>query len=100
VVGRRPLSYPLRLVYLALAMPQNTFLALAIYSAGHPLYDTYVRLARPWGASVLDDQRLGGGLMWVAGDLTLLVAVLAVAGAWGAHEAGEEDEEPADVPIT
>ncbi|MGH9279233.1 MAG: cytochrome c oxidase assembly protein [Acidimicrobiales bacterium] len=91
VVGREPLSYPLRLVYLALAMPQNTFLALAIYSAGHPLYDTYVRQARAWGPSVLDDQRLGGGLMWVAGDLTLLVAVLAVAAAWGSASMAGED---------
>lgn len=93
VVGREPLSYPLRLLYLGLAMPQNTFLALAIYSANHPLYDTYVRLRRPWGPSVLDDQRLGGGLMWVAGDLTLLVAVLAVAAAWGTASAAGEDQE-------
>jgi putative copper resistance protein D len=92
IVGREPLSYPLRLVYLALAMPQNTFLALAIYSASHPLYDAYVQLARPWGPTVLDDQRLGGGLMWVAGDLTLLAAVLAVAAAWGSASMDAEDE--------
>lgn len=93
VVGREPLSYPLRLVYLALAMPQNTFLALALFSATHPLYDTYARMRRPWGPSVLDDQRLGGGLMWVAGDLTLLVAVLAVAAAWGTASTAHEDED-------
>jgi cytochrome c oxidase assembly factor CtaG len=99
VVGRAALSYPLRLLYLALAMPQNTFLAVAIYSATHPLYDTYVRLARTWGPPVLDDQRLGGGLMWVAGDLTLLVAVLAVAAAWGSASMGSEDAD-VDVPIS
>ena len=93
--GGRSLSYPLRLLYLALAMPQNTFLALAISSAGAPLYGTYGRLGRTWGPSLLADQRQAGGIMWVAGDLTLLVAVLAVAGAWGGHEARrrEEDEE-------
>jgi cytochrome c oxidase assembly factor CtaG len=96
VAGQRALSYPLRLLYLALAMPQNTFLALAIFSAGQPLYDAYVRLARSWGPSVLDDQRQGGGLMWVAGDLTLLVAVLAVAAAWAAHDAGEEVDQGAE----
>jgi len=88
--GPRALSYPLRLLYLGLAMPQNTFLALAILSADHPLYDSYVRLGRTWGPSVLDDQRQGAGLMWVAGDLTLLVAVLAVAGAWAGHDRDQE----------
>jgi cytochrome c oxidase assembly factor CtaG len=58
-------------------MPQNTFLALAIFSSSQPLYDHYPSLA---------DQRLAGGIMWVGGDLTLLVAVLAVAGAWAVHE--------------
>jgi putative copper resistance protein D len=83
-------------LYLAVAMPQNTFLALAIYSAGHPLYPTYARLGRAWGQSVLADQRLGGGIMWVAGDLTLLVAVLAVAASWAGHEIDETGDEAAD----
>jgi putative membrane protein len=87
VLGRRfRLSAPMRLLYLALGMPQNTFLALAIFSAGRPLYDAYEGLARTWGPSVLDDQRLGGGIMWVAGDLTLLVAVLLVAARWATAE--------------
>jgi cytochrome c oxidase assembly factor CtaG len=80
------LSHPLRLLYLAVAMPQNTFLALAISSSSRPLYDHYVQVARASGFSALDDQRLAGGIMWVGGDLTLLVAVLAVAGAWAIHE--------------
>lgn len=80
------LSHPLRLLYLAVAMPQNTFLALAISSSTRPLYDHYVDVARASGFSALDDQRLAGGIMWVGGDLTLLVAVLAVAGAWAIHE--------------
>jgi cytochrome c oxidase assembly factor CtaG len=94
-----PLSYPLRLLYLALAMPQNTFLALAISSATTPLYETYGRLGRQWGPSLLADQRQGGGIMWVAGDLALLVAVLAVAAAWGGQEtrrSEEEEEEDAE----
>ncbi|MGH9225629.1 MAG: cytochrome c oxidase assembly protein, partial [Acidimicrobiales bacterium] len=90
VLGRRPLSsHPARLLYLALGMPQNTFLALAIFSAGRPLYESYERLARTWGPSVLDDQRAGGGIMWVAGDLTLLVAVLVVAARWASAELAE-----------
>jgi cytochrome c oxidase assembly factor CtaG len=89
--ARRLASYPLRLIYLALGMPQNTFLALAIFSAGRPLYETYERMARTWGPSVLDDQRAGGGIMWVAGDVTLLVAVLLVAAAWATAEMASEE---------
>ena len=89
------LSYPLRLLYLAVAMPQNTFLALAISSAASPLYPAYARLGRDWGPSLVADQRQAAGIMWVAGDLALLVAVLAVAAAWGRQDASrsEEDEE-------
>ena len=92
VLGRSAAPYPARLLYLGLAMPQNTFLALALYAAGHPLYATYGRVGRTWGPSLLGDQRAGGAVMWVAGDLTLLVAVLAVAGRWAGREAREAEE--------
>jgi len=75
--GRWRLSHPLRLLYVALAMPQNTFLALAILTAGRVLYPHYRSLA---------DQRQGGGVMWVAGDVVLLVVVLLLAAAWARHE--------------
>ena len=84
---RAPMSHPLRLLYLAVAMPQNTFLALAIFSSGDVLYRSYATVARNWGPSPLADQRTAGGLMWVAGDLLLLVSVLLVANAWANHEA-------------
>ena len=94
VVGRAAtLSHPLRLLYLVVAMPQNTFLALAIFSSSRVLYPHYAGLRDP-----LADQRLGGGIMWVAGDLVLLVAVLVVAGAWARHEERQNrlSEEAAD----
>ncbi len=86
------ISHAARLLYLGLAMPQNTFLALAVFSADHPLYQTYVRMRRSWGPSRLADQRLAGGIMWVAGDVTLLVAVLVVAAQWAAASTGDELE--------
>ena len=75
--GRWRLSHPLRLLYVALAMPQNTFLAVAILSAGRVLYPHYGSRA---------DQRQAGGVMWVSGDLALLVVVLLLAAAWARHE--------------
>ncbi len=87
------MSHPLRLLYLAVAMPQNTFLALAILSSSRPLYPHYAV-----GGDPLADQRLAGGVMWVAGDLLLLTAVLLVAAAWARHEERETrlSEEEAD----
>jgi putative membrane protein len=84
--GRRPMSHPLRLLYLAVAMPQNTFLALAVFSAGDVLYRSYAVASRSWGPAPLADQRTGAGIMWVAGDLLLLVSVLLVANAWARSE--------------
>jgi cytochrome c oxidase assembly factor CtaG len=95
VVGPRPtMSHPLRLLYLAVAMPQNTFLALAITSADTVLYPHYAG-----GGDPLGEQRLAGGIMWIAGDLLLLLAVLLMAAAWARHEEREnllfEQEEDA-----
>ncbi len=81
------LSYPARLLYVGLQMPQNTFLSLAIYSASEPLYPHYATLVRPWGPTPLADQQLGGGLMWVAGDLMFLVVALVLLWAWMEQEA-------------
>ena len=78
------LSHPLRMLYLVVAMPQNTFLALAISSAGRVLYPHYAG-----GSDPLGDQRVAGGIMWVAGDVVLLVGVLMTAAAWARHEERE-----------
>lgn len=84
-IGPRPtMSHPLRLLYLAVAMPQNTFLALAITSAGTVLYPHYAG-----GGDPLGEQRLAGGIMWISGDLLLLGAVLLMAAAWARHEERE-----------
>ncbi len=87
------LSHPLRLLYLVVAMPQNTFVALAIFSTSRVLYPHYGN-----DANALADQRLAGGIMWVAGDLVLLAAVLVVAAAWARHEERQNrlTEEEAD----
>ncbi len=76
------LSYPARLLYVGLQMPQNTFLSLAIYSASAPLYRHYATLVRGWGPTPLADQQIAGGIMWVAGDLMFLVVALALLAAW------------------
>jgi putative copper resistance protein D len=80
------MSHPVRMLYLFLQMPQNSFLALAIYSSSNVIYSHYETLGRTWGPSPLRDQELAGISMWVVGDLLFLVAVICAAYAWLQHE--------------
>jgi putative membrane protein len=76
------MPHPVRLMYLFLAMPQNSFLGVALLSADHVLYPHYVTNVRLWGSTPLDDQRLGGTFMWVFGDMVFLAAMLGVVAVW------------------
>jgi putative copper resistance protein D len=90
VIGADPsrwrLPYPVRLFYLFLAMPQNSFLGVALMSATSVLYPHYLTNLRIWGPGALADQSLGGILMWVGGDLVFLAAMGGVVVAWVRHE--------------
>lgn len=80
------LPHPVRILYLFLAMPQNSFLGVAIMSASTVLYPHYVTNLRPWGPTPLEDQQLGGIIMWVFGDVAFLAGMGFVAWAWLRHE--------------
>jgi cytochrome c oxidase assembly factor CtaG len=71
-----------RVIYVGLQMPQNTFLALAIYMATSPLYRHYVTTVRSWGPTPLEDQQLAGGIMWIGGDLAFLTVVILLVLVW------------------
>jgi putative membrane protein len=90
VIGADPsrwrLPYPVRLFYLFLAMPQNSFLGVALMSAPAVRYPHYLTNLRPWGPTPLADQTVGGILMWVVGDVAFLLAMAFVVGAWVRHE--------------
>jgi putative copper resistance protein D len=80
------LPHPLRLFYLFLAMPQNSFLGIAIMEAPRVLYPHYVTNLRDWWMSPLEDQQLGGVIMWTVGDLAFLVGMAVVVWIWVRHE--------------
>jgi putative membrane protein len=80
--GRWRLPHPVRLFYLFLAMPQNSFLGVALMSAPVVLYPHYLTNLREWGPSAISDQNLGGILMWVFGDVVFLIGMGAVVAAW------------------
>jgi putative copper resistance protein D len=76
-----------RLLYVFLQMPQNSFLAVAIYNADSVIFPHYESVARDWGPSPLEDQQIAGLIMWVVGDILFLVAAGCIA--WGWLEAEE-----------
>ena len=80
------LPHPGRLLYLFLAMPQNSFLGVALLSAPTVLYPHYVTTLRAWGPSALEDQQLGAMLMWVVGDLAFLAGMVVVVAQWMRQE--------------
>lgn len=91
VIRRDPVPgsfpWPARLLYLGLAMPYQSLLGLAIYSSNSPLYDTYLNYGSR--AEVLADQQLAGAIMWIVGDLLMLIAIGLAAYGWVQHDARE-----------
>ncbi|MEP7040932.1 MAG: cytochrome c oxidase assembly protein [Chloroflexota bacterium] len=90
VIGADParwrLPHPVRLFYLFLAMPQNSFLGIALMSAPTARYQHYLTNLRDWGPTPIADQNVGGMLMWVGGDVVFLLAMGLVVAAWVRHE--------------
>ena len=90
VVGLDPaphrMAYPARVLYLLLQLPINSFLGMAILFADDPLYLHYATLGSPYRITALADQQLAGGLMWLAGDIAFIAALLGVVAALMRHE--------------
>lgn len=70
------IPYTFRIVYLIAATFQNTWLAFVITMTERVLYPAYAVAPRLWGLSALDDQALGGSIMWEGGMMMYLGAVL------------------------
>lgn len=79
---RHRLAPGLRLVYLALAVPIDTFTGLALAMSGHEMFPAYADMNRTWGGSLISDLRTGGSLMWIGGDLLMMAAMIPIAVLW------------------
>ncbi len=76
------MAHPVRALYVFLQMPQNTFLAVVIINVSVVLYPHYETVARAWGPTPLEDQRLAAGIMWIAGDAVFIAALIAIVYGW------------------
>ena len=90
--SRHPLAPGLRLVYLALAVPVDTFVGLALVMSGHIEFNAYLAQHRTWGPSVLGDIKTGGALMWIGGDFLMLLAMIPLAVMWMRDEESKTAE--------
>ena len=78
-----------KLLALLAQMPPMSFLAVTIISASVPLYAAYLGKPDAFGLDALADQRIAGSLMWITGDLSLLIPGVFLLAAFARHE---EDE--------
>jgi putative copper resistance protein D len=87
IVGIDPVpgrfAHPFRLLLLFVTLPAHAWLGISIMTSKTIIAGPYYRaLGRPWGPSLADDQSIGGGLLWAAGDLVGLLVVAALFFQW------------------
>lgn len=83
---RTPLSYPQKLVYLLLVVTPTAALAAIITLSDHVIYTGYIGSPKHFGLSVLEDQRIGGLLMWLPGNFIYLSTMTTIFFKWFSNE--------------
>jgi putative membrane protein len=87
------IAAPLQMVYLfVLGIPMMVVAALITFS-DTALYTWYAAAPRIFPLNVLDDQRLGGVIMWVPGALVLWLAITLVYFRWTRREGAVDEDE-------
>ncbi|HWG13534.1 MAG TPA: cytochrome c oxidase assembly protein, partial [Streptosporangiaceae bacterium] len=87
LIGSEPirwrLSYPVRLIFLFIAMPVDAFTGVALGSySTDPFPVTSGMRDRTWGPSPVDDVHIGGAVMWVGGSAIMFVLIMFVFLGW------------------
>ncbi len=85
------LSYPRQILHLFLVSLEMTVLAIWITLAHSVLYAPYAAFPRIWALTPLQDQRIGGMVMWIPGAFSLYAAISVVFFKWQQRD-GDESE--------
>jgi len=83
------LNYPMQMLYLFLTTIPMSIVAVYITYGGTLLYPAYAAAPRITSLSPLDDQLLGGLIMWIPGGLVFFAVISVIFFRWQAH--GAED---------
>jgi putative membrane protein len=78
------------MLYLFLVGIPMQVVAAMISLSGSVLYRWYAEAPRTWGLSALDDQKIGGLMMWVPGGLYLAGAIAIIFFSWAGKEVNGE----------
>lgn len=81
------LSPGLGILYLFLVGIPMQIVGAFVTFADEVLYPWYAAAPRTWGLSPLDDQRLGGLLMWIPGNLWMFLAIAVLFFRWARQDA-------------
>lgn len=77
------LGFPIRMFAVFVTLPFHAFLGVTMMNVQNPIaLDHYETIIRDWGPSILEDQRIAGGLLWATGDVIGLVLFLTLMIQW------------------
>src|ERR1043166_4186996 len=76
------IAYPAQLLYLLLMTIPMSIVSVYITYSGAILYGAYASAPRIWGISPMQDQLLGGLIMWVPGGLYFFAVISVVFFRW------------------
>lgn len=65
------------------SLPLHAFFGVTLMSMGTVMAESYYRsLALPWNYDLFSDQKVGGGIAWSAGEIPLVLVMLALLVQW------------------
>lgn len=76
-------AYPMRIIMLIATLGYHAFVGVALMGMNTLLEASWFgNVGRPWGLSAIDDQKLGGSLMWGIGEIPTMIIAVAVGVQW------------------
>ncbi len=85
------LPLPMQMLYVPLLGMPMVVIAAFVTLADSVLYPHYAAAPRLWGISALQDQKIGGAIMWVPGHFVFLVALTIVFFRWARDSSGDAE---------
>jgi putative membrane protein len=83
------LSYPKQMLYTFLLTLPMALIGIIITYSDAVLYPAYQTAPRLWGISPMEDQLIGGLIMWIPGGLIFLGVLSSIFFRWAAREADD-----------
>jgi cytochrome c oxidase assembly factor CtaG len=83
----RPLPHIGKLGMVLAALPFHAFFGVAVMTSKDVIAgDFYQYIREPWAGNLLADQAVGGGIAWGAGELPLVIVIVALVSQWARQD--------------